>query len=95
MISHSAVDFLATEIKMHGQALLDIPSIKLLTGCDGKYLQETQELYNLTDREPNCLKVSGEVTKCLLSAQKGCISTLKFRLISPAIWKLPEDDKLQ
>ena len=36
IISHSVVDFLSPEIKMYGQALLDIPCIKLLMGCDGK-----------------------------------------------------------
>ena len=56
IISHSAVDFLAPEIKMYGQALLDIPCIKLLMGCDGKNLQETKELYNLTEAEQELLE---------------------------------------
>ena len=34
IISHSVVDFLAPEIKMYGQALLDIPCYKILMGCD-------------------------------------------------------------
>ncbi len=56
IISHSVVDFLAPEIKMYGQALLDIPCIKLLMGCDGKNLQETKDLYNLTDAETELLE---------------------------------------
>lgn len=55
IISHSVVDFLAPEIKMYGQALLDIPSIKILMGTDGKNLQETRDLYNLTDAEEELL----------------------------------------
>lgn len=55
IISHSVVDFLAPEIKMYGQALLDIPSIKILMGTDGKNLQETRELYSLTDAEEELL----------------------------------------
>ncbi|AIQ13828.1 VirB4 family type IV secretion system protein [Paenibacillus durus] len=55
IISHSVVDFLAPEIKMYGQALLDIPCIKILMGTDGKNLQETRELYNLTDAEEELL----------------------------------------
>ena len=55
-ITHSVVDFLAPEIKMYGQALLDIPCFKLLMGCDGKNLQETRELYNLTDAETELLE---------------------------------------
>lgn len=55
IVSHSVVDFLSPEIKMYGQALLDIPCIKVLMGTDGKNLQETKELYNLTDAEEELL----------------------------------------
>lgn len=55
IISHSVVDFLAPEVKMYGQALLDIPCIKIIMGTDGKNLQETRELYNLTDAEEELL----------------------------------------
>lgn len=51
IISHSVVDFLDPQIKMYGQALLDIPCFKILMGCDGKNLLETKEIYNLTDAE--------------------------------------------
>jgi len=56
IISHSVVDFLDQNIKMYGQALLDIPCIKLIMGCDGKNLLETKELYNLTDAEIELLE---------------------------------------
>lgn len=56
IISHSVVDFLAPEIKMYGQALLDIPCIKIIMGTDGKNLAETRELYNLTDAEQELLE---------------------------------------
>ncbi|AET57205.1 hypothetical protein ACWHAM_12605 [Paenibacillus terrae] len=49
------IQSLAPEIKMYGQALLDIPCIKILMGTDGKNLQETRELYNLTDAEEELL----------------------------------------
>ncbi|SHH69734.1 hypothetical protein SAMN02746098_01181 [Desulfosporosinus lacus DSM 15449] len=55
IVSHSIVDFLSPEVKMYGQALLDIPCIKILMGTDGKNLQETRELYNLTDAEEELL----------------------------------------
>lgn len=55
IISHSVVDFLDPQIKMYGQALLDIPCFKILMGCDGKNLLETKELYNLTDAEEGLL----------------------------------------
>ncbi|WP_010249510.1 VirB4 family type IV secretion system protein [Acetivibrio cellulolyticus] len=56
IISHSVVDFLSPEIKMYGQALLDIPCIKLIMGCDGQNLKETKELYNLTEAEEELLE---------------------------------------
>ena len=55
IVSHSVVDFLDPSIKMYGQALLDIPCIKILMGTDGKNLLETKELYNLTDAEEELL----------------------------------------
>lgn len=55
IISHSVVDFLSPEIKMYGQALLDIPCYKIIFGTDGKNLLETKELYNLTDAEEELL----------------------------------------
>jgi len=55
IISHSVVDFLAPEVKMYGQALLDIPCIKILMGTDGQNLQETRDLYSLTEAEVELL----------------------------------------
>lgn len=55
IISHSVVDFLDPQIKLYGQALLDIPCFKILMGCDGKNLAETRELYNLTEAEEELL----------------------------------------
>ncbi|MCG8540168.1 MAG: DUF87 domain-containing protein [Clostridia bacterium] len=55
IISHSVVDFLDPSIKTYGQALLDIPCIKFLFGTDGKNLEETKALYNLTEAETELL----------------------------------------
>lgn len=55
IISHSVVDFLDPQIKMYGQALLDIPCFKIIMGTDGRNLNETKELYNLTDAEEELL----------------------------------------
>lgn len=51
IVSHSAVDFLAPEVKMYGQALLDLACFKIIMGTDGKNLEETKALYNLTEAE--------------------------------------------
>lgn len=55
IISHSVVDFLHESIRMYGQALLDVPCFKILMGTDGKNLQETKDLYNLTEAEEDLL----------------------------------------
>lgn len=55
IISHSVVDFLDPSIKMYGQAVLDIPNIKILFGTDGQNLREQKTLYKLTDAEEELL----------------------------------------
>ena len=55
IVFHSVADFLSPEVKMYGQALLDIPCIKFLMGTDGQNLIETRNLYNLTEAEEELL----------------------------------------
>ena len=70
IISHSVVDFLDPSIKMYGQALLDIPCIKILMGTDGKNLAETKELYNLTEAEEEILAAKRRKIALLLIGSK-------------------------
>ncbi|RGH23182.1 MULTISPECIES: VirB4 family type IV secretion system protein [Anaerostipes] len=56
IISHFIVDFLDERIKMYGQALLDTPCYKILFGTDGKNLEETNDLYHLTEAERELLE---------------------------------------
>jgi energy-coupling factor transporter ATP-binding protein EcfA2 len=51
IISHSLVDFLDPSVRMYGQPLLDMPSYKIIMGCDGRDLEDIIELYHLTDAE--------------------------------------------
>ena len=51
VISHSVVDFLDPSIKMYGQALLDLPTYKILMGTDGVNLLELSKIYNLSEHE--------------------------------------------
>ncbi len=55
VISHSVVDFLSDNIKQYGQALLDIPTYKIIMGTDGQNLKETTKLYDLTEAEQDLL----------------------------------------
>ncbi len=55
VISHSVVDFLDPQIKMYGQALLDLATFKIIMGTDGQNLEETKNLYNLTDAEEDLI----------------------------------------
>lgn len=54
-VFHSVVDVLDPSIKMYGQAILDAACIKILMGTDGKNLQETSELFNLSEAEEEIL----------------------------------------
>lgn len=60
VISHSVVDLLDPQIKMYGQALLDISCFKIIMGTDGRNLHETNEIYNLTDAEEELLASNKE-----------------------------------
>ncbi|WP_129721381.1 VirB4 family type IV secretion system protein [Xylanivirga thermophila] len=55
VISHSVVDFLDPKIKMYGQPLLDLATFKIIMGTDGQNLEETKNLYNLTDAEEDLI----------------------------------------
>lgn len=54
-ITHSCVDVLDESVKRYGQAIIDTACYKLIMGTDGKNLQETQELFGLSEREVNIL----------------------------------------
>lgn len=54
-ITHSVVDVLDPAVKRHGQALIDTACYKLLMGTDGKNLEETKNLFKLTDAEESLL----------------------------------------
>lgn len=51
IISHSIVDFLDPSIKMYGQAILDMATYKILMGTDGKNLEESVELFKLSESQ--------------------------------------------
>lgn len=55
IISHSIVDFLDNSVKMYGQALLDMATYKVLMGTDGKNLEETTELFKLSENQTDFL----------------------------------------
>lgn len=54
-ITHAVGDVLDPEVKRMGQAIIDNSCYKFIMGCDGKDLKETQELFNLTEKEVNIL----------------------------------------
>lgn len=55
IISHSIVDFLDPSVKMYGQAILDMATYKVLMGTDGKNLEESIELFKLTESQADFL----------------------------------------
>lgn len=55
IISHSIVDFLDESVKMYGQAILDMATYKILMGTDGKNLEESTEIFKLSERQAEFL----------------------------------------
>lgn len=54
-ITHSVVDVLDPAVKRFGQAIIDNACFKFVMGTDGKNLQETRKLFDLTETEVNIL----------------------------------------
>lgn len=50
-ITHSCVDVLDESVRRYGQALVDNATYKFIMGTDGKNLQETTKLFDLSDQE--------------------------------------------
>jgi len=50
-ITHSVVDVLDPAVKRFGQAIIDNSCYKFIMGTDGKNLEETKKLFNLTEQE--------------------------------------------
>lgn len=65
IVTHSLVDLLNEKVKLSGQAILDCATYKIFFGTDGKNLEETAELFHLTDAEKNIL-LSQQRGKALL-----------------------------
>lgn len=91
VISHSVVDFLDPQVKMFGQALLDIPCFKVIMGTDGQNLKELTELYNLKEAEQDLLlaKKRGEAifvagSKRLPATFMGAISQKRLKRMGKA-----------
>lgn len=55
IISHSIVDFLDQSVRMYGQAILDMATFKILMGTDGQNLEDTKEIFKLTEAQSDFL----------------------------------------
>ena len=55
IISPSIVDFLDSSVKMYGQAILDMATYKILMGTDGQNLEESVELFKLSEAQAEFL----------------------------------------
>lgn len=74
--TQSTNDFLDPEVKFYGQAVLDLPTYKLLFSVDGQSLKETTELFNLNDAQSELLS-SGQRGVALMKVGKQAVK-VKF-----------------
>lgn len=70
VVTQSVVDFLHDDIRLYGQAILDNATYKFLFSADGRNLQETADVFQLTAAEQNIL-LAGKRGKalCLIGHQ--------------------------
>lgn len=54
-ITHALVDILDPAVRRYSQAIIDNACYKFIMGCDGKNLEDTDELFNLSEKELNIL----------------------------------------
>lgn len=70
VISHSVIDFLHESIKNYGQALLDIPTIKLIFGADGENLNQMNKLFKLNEAQTELLESKKRANALFLIGNK-------------------------
>lgn len=57
IITHSLVDMLDNELRKEGQGILENANYKILLGTDGKNLEESQNIFKLTEQELDILAI--------------------------------------
>lgn len=57
IITHSLVDMLDNELRKEGQGILENANYKVLLGTDGKNLDESQNIFKLTEQELDILAI--------------------------------------
>jgi type IV secretory pathway VirB4 component len=75
---HSVVDILSPEVKMYGQALLDLPTFKVMMGTDGQNLKEMKALFGLTEAEEELLAMKKRKHALFMAGSKRL--HIEFRL---------------
>lgn len=76
--TQSTNDFLAPEVKYYGQAVLDLPTYKILFSMDGQSLKEATELFNLNDAQSELIS-SGQRGVALMKIGKQAVK-VRFEL---------------
>lgn len=55
IITHSLIDMLDNELRKEGQGILENANYKILLGTDGRNLEESREIFKLTEQELDIL----------------------------------------
>lgn len=72
--SQQIVDFLDPAVKLYGQSVLDLPTIKIIFGMNGQGLKETTDLFSLNEAQTRLVS-SGRRGVALMS-----VGMTKFRI---------------
>ena len=80
IITHSLIDMLDNDLRKEGQGILENANYKILLGTDGKNLEESQEIFKLTEQEIDILASKKKGTGIFIA---GSLKTnITFRILN-------------
>ena len=79
IITHSLIDMLDDELKKEGQGILENANYKILLGTDGRNLEESREIFKLTEQELDILASKKKGSGIFIA---GCLKTpINFKIL--------------
>lgn len=79
IITHSLIDMLDDELRKEGQGILENANYKILLGTDGRNLEESRDIFKLTEQELDILASKKKGSGIFIA---GCLKTpINFKIL--------------
>lgn len=79
IITHSLIDMLDNELRKEGQGILENANYKILLGTDGRNLEESRDIFKLTEQELDILASKKKGSGIFIA---GCLKTpINFKIL--------------